>query len=506
MAPKPGAVAFVVCPFDPRIGMAFSSSAPGLRFSRRNPFCAVALTVVLAACASPEPAAFAVDDAPARLDARPADVAAAFARANAGESLAIDADLARDPARIEHWRAAAIAFGPRPRAARAALRAAAAEARSGGVPDGVGVEVMDEELGGGADLVEMGFLVDGFALLGLGASGAERDVAQRALALALARYRQELFDAAIGVERVRIELGAARARRAAIDALRPDVDRLHGRIAVLYGAGRMGTVERDAAEAARVAWERAYANARADEARALEQLSALSGLPSGAPAFERIAPDVVLEHVGDAPDFESAGGGEHPLLAVARFELELAEAHARAAAAAAWPSLELGPQLSIEDGTRVGGLVNLRVPWPKRWRAELAAAEAHRDRALEVYEEALHGLREARVRARTAHRAATRRADVSGALISAGEANFALTFARWTGTLEGGDGADGASGASAPVVAMTQRVEDLERALDDQRDRALAVLDAAHAAGVLTGGDAAQESLAVREINAEAGQ
>jgi outer membrane protein TolC len=166
----------------------------------------------------------------------------------------------------------------------------------------------------------------------------------------------------------------------------------------------------------------------------------------------------------------------HPRLRVARFELELAEAEARAIAAEAWPRIEIGPQLSIEGGTRVGGLVDLRLPWPPTLEKRIRAAAARRDAAVYAYEDALHREREALVRARASVSAARERASQAGAVEHAERRSFEAANARFfVGGAEIGAWAQ-ALGSALDAAALSAR---------SRAEIAFAELDLLDARGVI---------------------
>lgn len=349
----------------------------------------VLVLALVAGCAAPRAAEHAIEDAGERIEARPADVAAAFERAALGLRLPVDPSALGDPARADHWRAAAVAFAPASREARSHWRTV--RAAGSGSPDDVEVELVAGDLGD-AD-AELGVLFDIVGLLGLGPARAAREVASAEEALALAAWAKTALDVCFAVDAARVELAVARARRGALDRLAQWAEPLRIRADVLAARGWVAPAAAASLDGALAQLEGARDEARQMETRAVHQLALASGLPSDSAAFEAVGAGVLEEPllVGSPSD------AEHPALVLARLRLELAEAELRAAAAKAWPGVQLGPQLAVGGDGGVSGWLQLTLPWPSRWRGPLRAAEERRDGALLAYEETLHGLREARL-------------------------------------------------------------------------------------------------------------
>ncbi|MBI1379840.1 MAG: hypothetical protein GC161_01985 [Planctomycetaceae bacterium] len=344
---------------------------------------------LVAGCAAPRAAEHSIEDAGARIDARPEDVAAAFERAALGLRVPVDPSAIGDPARADHWRAAAVAFAPASREARSYWKTVWAAGR--GAPGDVEMELVAGDLG---DVdAELGVLFDIVGLLHVGPARAAREVASAEEALALASWAKTALDVCLAVDAARVELAVARERRGALDALADWAEPLRVRADVLAARGWVAPAATASLDGALAHLEGARDEARQMETRAAHDLALASGLPSDSAAFGSVGASVLEEPLLFGPRREA----EHPVLVLARLRLELAEAELRAAAAKAWPGVQLGPQLAVGGDGGVSGWLNLNLPWPSRWRGPLRAAEERRDGALFAYEETLHGLREARL-------------------------------------------------------------------------------------------------------------
>ena len=373
-----------------------------LRALRRSLGGAIALGLA-AGCAAPRAAEFSAADAGARIDARPEDVAAAFERAAEGLALPVDPAAAADPARADYWRAAAVAFAPASRDARARWLTARAAGR--GSPGDVELELVAGDFGDGEDGAELGVLFDLVGLVGLGPARAAREVANAEEALALANWAKVALDACLVVDQARLDLAVARERLSALDRLAGWAEPLRIRAEVLEARGWTAPAAAASLEGALAQLEGARDEARQMESTARRDLALASGIPSDSAAFGAVGEGVLSEQSVAA----TRSNAEHPILVLAQLELELAEAELRAAAARAWPGVQLGPQLTIGGDGAVAGWLQLTLPWPSTWRGPLRVAEQRRDRALLAYEENLHALRETRQAGADALRAAKSR-------------------------------------------------------------------------------------------------
>lgn len=455
--------------------------------SRRGPAVTRALTLTLplalVACAAPESARLSASSARDAVLAREPSVALAVEALELADldRLALappDAVHVVDPARDDFWRAAAWAWSPAVRAARARVLATAARRGSAGAPGPADLRVVDHEFGGDDALVEAVATFDLIGLLGVGPSAAARELASTEELLARAALEAELWSAPFRVERARVRVTAARAREAALTALHDDAARDFDRLAVLERRGRISAARFAVADARLHAVEHRASRERDRLTAARLELARSSGLPPEHPALAGHDRDWLAARsaaAGERPRDAGVSDG-HPRLRAARLAVAREEARLRAVARSAWPGLRLGPHLSFPDsGTNVGGAVALTLPFPSQWEGELAAAEVERDRAIEAHGEVLH---EQLARADEAWtrlaEGLERRAEHAAPLDAATAAGWRAVRARFRVN---------ESDAEEWGRALADRAQALVVLIDEDEAIALARLDLAEAAG-----------------------
>ncbi len=377
-----------------------------------------------------------------------------------------------DPSCSGYWHAAAYAFSPAVREARAQALAALALEGSAGAPGDVVARLVDHEFGGDDILVETVATFDLVGLLGLGPSAADVAFARSETLAALARLERALWEARFAVDRSRIEFEAAGTHARRLDLLSTEARADLRRALILEDHGRLSAAAADAARAAAHAVELKRTLALDSVAAARAALSRASGLPS-----ERVR---TQDHAGlmDLRGFEDSRtepASRHPVLRVARLELAVAEASLRTVAARAWPGLQVGPHLGFPEGdldpTRLGGVLSLRLPFPSSYRGRIEAAATLRDRALERYLEQVLDLRirlqEARDRSSLAHERSTSHAPM---LDRASAGGWGATRASFRA---------GRGGLTEWIDSLDRRAAMIETQVHADRDAALAVLEVA---------------------------
>ncbi len=351
------------------------------------------------ACATPpakplEPGKLAADVA-SRADADPKLVLAAFALHDAaplGLSLPERWDPKEDAANDVFWHAHAIAFEPGVQVSRRTWRAARHDAAAAGHPDRTAISYRLEDTGEPDRQSDIVSTLDLLGLLGIGPKAAERDVAARTAGLALSQLEQDIWGAVFNVDRARVSLAASRRRETRLASFASDAtDDLH-RLEMLYTRGRLSEGLIGRARAVYAAFQTRFHQHMAATARAREALAHASGLPSHAPALNAIGQGMLqVDPATPTPlPLTSQLLDGVPALRAAQLRYALVEAHVRAAAAAWWPALRVGPHLKMRpDEFLTGGVVALDLPWPGKVSAQIEAALERREQAREAVESAL---------------------------------------------------------------------------------------------------------------------
>lgn len=397
------------------------------RCRARLVFRAALALVLIPACASPPEATLDVRDARTAVtaDARDAALEAQLA-AHDIESLQLalpPPELRARPDQPGYWFARAVAYAPTVRAALAEWRAARAAIASAGAPEPALLEVDDHSFDGEEPLVELVLMFDVLGHLGIGPSAAERSAANATERLALVQLERAAFEAWLTVERARVALATARARCTAYDALAQELEQDLARFTLLRAHGRIGEAEALAAAATKAEVERRRALAHEGTLAARLALGLAAGLADDHAALEAVDAAQLgsFEELAAALPLASASDAElerHPRVRELRRRFDLAEAEVRRAAALAWPMIGLGPQFTRAEGfgvddLAIGGMLQLSLPFPSRWRGALDAAVARRAGIVAAFEDELLALE---LRAAEAHsRAATIRARADGA-------------------------------------------------------------------------------------------
>jgi len=445
----------------------------------------------LFACAAPPEPSRNLDAARAELALRAEDeqVAEAFARVPRGATARVLPPLEEcvQPAQRGYWLLRAVAHSPDTRAALREWRATAAEARSAGVPNAVSVQVTDHEFGGEDKLVEAVFMFDVLGHLGVGPKRAERARASAAEALAYGALERAVWDVCQRVERARVRLAAARAREAAFLALAAEARGDLDRVAILERHGRIGEAESTAARAALADVERRVSEARSTVAVAVAELAVAAGVPSGDEALAAVDPAALDAGVSAASALPEAppppaDWDTHPLLLERRLAFAVSEAEVRRVAASAWPSIGFGPHFARVDEVRIGGMLQLGLPFPASWRGRLEAALERREAAIDAYENALLTL-EARNREGTA-----RAAEASARLLGPTRTLVSATTDGWRASRASVRAGRGTW--AHWIEALGRRSGSVALALDESEAFALAGLDIVDARGPAVRGTA----------------
>jgi outer membrane protein TolC len=333
-----------------------------------------------------------VDDVAGRAAADPKLVLAALAlhdAATLGLSLPERWDPAQDAARDVFWHAHAIAFEPSVQASRRAWRAARHDADAAGHPDRTVVSYRLEDTGEPDRQNDIVSTLDLLGLLGIGPKAAERDVAARATGVALGQLEQDIWDAVFSVDRARVSLAASKRREARLASFAAEAATDIHRLETLYTRGRLSEGLIGRARAVHATFLARFHQHTAATARAREALAHASGLPPHALALDSIGAAMLWVHPTDPAPAPLAARllDTVPALRAARLRYALAEAHLRAAAAAWWPSLRVGPHLKVRpDELLTGGILALDLPWPGKVSAQIEAAVERRERAREAVE------------------------------------------------------------------------------------------------------------------------
>ena len=362
--------------------------------------CLLTISLLLAAsCAAPPAAPIdpekLVADVEGRADPSPALVLAALALHDAtplGLSLPARWDPQQDAAHDVFWHAHAIAFEPTVQASRRTWRAARYDAAAAGHPDRAVVSYRLEDTGQPDRQSDLVSTLDLLGLLGIGPKAAEQEVAARATGLALGQLEQDIWAAVFDVDRARVSLAASRRREARLASFAADAASDIHRLETLYSRGRLSEGLIGRARAVHAAFLARFHQHTAATARARETLAHVSGLPPHAPALDAIGAAMLQVNPTDPAPVPIAAHllDGVPALRAARLRYALAEAQVRAAAAAWWPSLRVGPHLKMRpDEFLTGGIVALDLPWPSKVSAQIEAALERRERAREAVEGAL---------------------------------------------------------------------------------------------------------------------
>lgn len=451
---------------------------------------------VCASCVAPPPLIFDPEDAAAQLEQRTSDPAV---KDDALDLVDVDSAVIRaasassgfDPSEPGYWSSQAVAFAPASRSARREWRAARAAQSSAGAPAPFILRGVDHQFGGEDTLFESVGLFDLFGHLGLGPASANRAAAAAQEALALARFESAAWQAARAAARASVDLAAVRARIAALGELTVEARGDLERIDILERSDRVGEAAADSSRAMVAAMERRLSLLADQEATAVATLARAAGIDPADPALA--APDARTLQSLVTGGTQFAGDGEatlagrpeldplHPDLTVARFVIALREAEVRAAAAASWPGLRLGPHLGfptgdLTDDLRVGGLLQLELPFPSSWRGRLDASVERREGALEAYADTLLGLRSRTQEAREQLALAEeRRTGVTPAVSQA-------TASAWRSIRT--SFRVGRGGLDMWVQALQMHADAITMPIDDDVVKALALLDLQWTAGL----------------------
>lgn len=305
-----------------------------------------------------------------------------------------------DPASSDFWFTCAYLYEPGVRQARRKLEAKRALARGAGAVPSINAGVDHVGPGNSSETDVMASL-DLLALLGLGPAAAAKELARADVCEALADLESAVWAARFRVQRARARLEAAAGRAAVAAEIGKDAAEDETRITTLEQGGRGAPADIAWARATRERIKLAGQQARVEAALAREELAVSSGLP---PDHSAIVAEIPGHYVGgvdalpwcdyhlvhtastDAPKLLTA----LPRLRALKMKYAAAEARVRAAAAATWPSLQVGPKFRfVPDAFLTGGVVDVNMPLPAVGRAQICAALIDRTAAREALEDEL---------------------------------------------------------------------------------------------------------------------
>ncbi|MEO6709093.1 MAG: hypothetical protein ABI054_12875 [Planctomycetota bacterium] len=378
-----------------------------------------------------------------------------------------------------YWRACALAWNPQVRQARRELQSAIASARAAGQPGEVEASVEAPELDDPGRDTEIALTFDLLGILGLGPAHALRASARGEVRRARAGLESAVWNATFDVERARVRLAASRERERRLERLLVEVKSQSERFEILARRGRLSEADVQMASAASHEVEHARSHETAESAEKQAELARISGLPFVHPAYATIAGEVLDEprRIAPAPDVRKLLA-QDPALRELALEYAQAELHVRHMAAEAWPTLRLGPKLTLEPSdVLLGGVLDLSVPWPGSVAKAVRIASAEREAARERVEDGLN-LAQARIASLSTIEAEARvRAVEHGVLMDeAQEASWQATNARLR---------FGEVGVSEWTRAARERMDPLTGLVDERESAAIAALDFAQACGVV---------------------
>jgi len=378
----------------------------GVHRSNRNqrisvPYCLLTI-VLLTSCAGPAPSPIdpeAVAASVAERKETPSEVILAAIALHDAPPLGLEfpegLDPKRDAGRDVFWHAHAIAFAPSVRTSRRAWRALREEAGGAGTPDRTSVLYKNEELPDSAHQDVVAASVDLLGLLGIGPKAAEKELATRIVGQALGELEEEVWRSVFAVDRARVHLAAVRWRESVLRKLVADAYQDMRRLELLDKRGRLADGLLGRVRASLAGLDAQVANLHTLITRRREEVARRSGLTPDAPAMDAIEVAILLGSGGPLAAAPSPIQllDTLPVLRSAHLAYAVAEAQVRAAAAAAWPRLRIGPHLKIRADTFLsGGVVSLDFPWPTAVAAGIQAAIERREASREKLEDILAGV------------------------------------------------------------------------------------------------------------------
>ncbi len=290
------------------------------------------------------------------------------------------------------WHAFALAFEARTRAARHALVAARRDARGAGAPMPTRAMLEVEELDEPDAYARMTLTVDLLGLLGLGPAGAARELADARVRRALGELERTAWSARVEVDRARARLAAVRTQAGALRELLAEADGDRERIEILARRGRVAAQGLDAAELALGLLRKELRALEGEEAGARAALAVAAGIAPSSPCLDALGSGTLADLEARAlpePPAPAEWASRSPELRLGLLEYAVAEAEVRAAAAARWPSFELGPHLLWRaDELLTGVVTGTSIPWPGAVRGPLRAALERREASQSALEDA----------------------------------------------------------------------------------------------------------------------
>jgi hypothetical protein len=325
-----------------------------------------------------------------------ADVEHALELADVGplalEAPQVPSELRAD--RADFWRACAFAWNPAVRQARRQVLAMRAERRSAGAPGPLELRVDNTDLGGSQRETEVTLTFDLLGVFGLGPVAAARELAATEERRALAELERAVWMAGFEVDRARVDLAVARAKRNALQILWDDADEDAPRIDILDARGWTAPTATGWAKANLHRLEHWISDAMTAEAAARAELAIAAGLPADHPALDQVTaaaaevarPDDVDWSAVDAPALLAGV----PELRDMRLACSVAEARLRRVAAERWPNIRLGPKaVFVPNEVLPGAMLDVELPWPGSVDGRVDAAVQECLAAVDGLEDAL---------------------------------------------------------------------------------------------------------------------
>jgi outer membrane protein TolC len=234
---------------------------------------------------------------------------------------------------------------------------------------------------------------DLLGILGLGRSAAASALAESRVRGALADVERTLWSGRFAVDRARVRVVAAHQRVAVLAELEREATAEHRRIDILESHGWLPAGQIATARALTERLRNLLTQTRAMVAEERLELTSAAGLPTAAPQLVQVAnAPLTFADPNPAPDLQPEPRTlltRHPRLRALVLDYAIAEARLQAAAAQAWPYVGIGPRLTVQPDSLLGGILEISLPWPGTVSAAVHTALAEREAARERVEDGL---------------------------------------------------------------------------------------------------------------------
>jgi outer membrane protein TolC len=350
------------------------------------------LTLVgFGACVSPAPEPLNEHALPAETRARGEHVAERLSETLREAGLDASQPLSRSLAPA--YRDAALAHAPEVRRRRREVARLREIARSAGQPG----PLFNRSRAGEHDRedyeIEVAATFDLFGVLGVGPAEAARLLAEERIRRAAAQLEAQAWSSAHDADRAWVEYVTACCHAEIADTIAAMGGQDAARIRAFVEGGAIGPGPAGRALAFAAAAEQRAETMRAGIAARRSDLAQTIGLSVTDPLLAALDTTGMSEAASRLPEREAAPEAEallrrHPALRALRLEYAVAEAELRAAVAAQWPTLNIGPRVVLRPDTFIpGGLMQLSLPFPGSQDGFIAAALERRQRAREALED-----------------------------------------------------------------------------------------------------------------------